>query len=67
MHSQGSNPPTEQHPDRPGANPLFKVANMMFRCGIYRPTLFQGDSQADRITGKVFDIKVMSCMDKTVK
>ena len=67
MHSQGSNPPTEQHPDRPGANPLFTVTNAMFICGIDSPMLFQGDSQAERIAGEVFDDAFLSCVYKTVK
>ena len=39
----------------------------MFICGIYSPTLFQGDSQAKRISGELFDDEFVSCMDKTVK
>ena len=51
----------------PGANQLFTVANEMFKCGINSPALFQEDSQAILIDGKVFDDDFMSCIDKTVK
>ena len=51
----------------PGANPPFMVANMMFICGIDSPTIFQGDSQAKRICGNVFDDDFMSCMYKAGK
>ena len=61
------NPPPAQHPARPGANPLFTVVNAMFIFGINRPTLFQGDSQAKRISSKIFDYDFMSCMDRTIK
>ena len=67
MQAQGSNPPPQQHPARPGANPPFMIANAMFKCGIDIPTIFQGDSQAKRIDGKVFDDDFVSCMDKRVK
>ena len=67
MQPQGENLPPEKHPDRPGANQPFTVANTMFICGINRPTLFQVDSQSKRISGKLFDDEFMSCMDKTVK
>ena len=39
----------------------------MFICRIDSPTLFQGDSQAERISREVFDDVFVSCMDKTVK
>ena len=39
----------------------------MFICGINIQTLFQGESQAKQISGKVFDNEFMSCMDNTVK
>ena len=67
MQSQGENPPPAQHPAMPGANIPFTVANGMFICGINIPTLFQRDSQAKQISGKLFDDDFMSCMDKTVK
>ena len=56
-----------QHTDRTGANPPFTVANSMFICGIDSPTLFQGDLQAERISGKVFDDDFVLCMDRIVK
>ena len=67
MQVQGKNPPPVQHPARLGTNPPFTFANLMFICGINSPTLFQGDLQANRITGKLFDDDFMSCMNKTVK
>ena len=67
MQAQGENPPPAQHLARPGANPPFTVANTMCKSGINIPTLFQGDSQAERISGEVFDDEFMACMDKTVK
>ena len=67
MQEQGENPPTAQHPARPGANPPFTVANVVFICGINIPTLFQGDSQEKRISSELFDDNFMSCMDKIVK
>ena len=39
----------------------------MFICGINIPTLLQGDSQAERVSGKVFDDDFMPCMIKSVK
>ena len=56
-----------QHPARPGANPPFTVANVMFICGISSPTIFQGYSQAEQIYGEVFDDDFISCIDNTVK
>ena len=41
MQAQGENPLPAQHPDRPGANPTFTVANTMFICDIDSPKLFQ--------------------------
>ena len=67
MQPQGANLSPAQHPDRPGAKQLFMVVNTIFICGIESLTLFQGDSQAERIYGKVFDDEFVSCMDKTVK
>ena len=67
MQAQGENPLPAQHSARPGANPPFTFANTMFICGINIPRIFQGDSQAKRISGDVFDDDYMSCMDKTVK
>ena len=55
MQAQGENPSPAQHLVRPGANPPFTVANAMFICGIKSPALFQGDSQAEQVSGKVFD------------
>ena len=40
MQEQGANPLPAQHPNRPGANPPFTVANTIFICGIDSPTLF---------------------------
>ena len=51
----------------PGANTPLTVANETFICGIDIPTLFQGDSQAERISREVFDDDFVSCIDKTVK
>ena len=67
MKSQGAYPPPAQQPARPGTNPPFKVAKEMFICGIDIPTLFQGDSKAEQISGEIFDDEFMSYMDKTVK
>ena len=67
MQAQGANPPPEQYMARPDANPPFTVTNTIFICGNYIPTLFQGNSQAERISGELFDDKFMSCIDKTVK
>ena len=67
IQAQVANPPPAQHPSRSGVNPPFTVANVMFICGINIPTVFQGDSHAERISGKLFDYDFMSCMDKTVK
>ena len=67
MQAQGSNPSPAQHLARPGKNPLSTVANAMFICGIDSPILFQGDSQAEWIPGKVFDNEFVSYMDKIVK
>ena len=66
MKSQEANPPQTQHLARPKANPPFAVANAMFISSINSPTLFQGDSQAERISGEVFDDDFMSCMYKIV-
>ena len=55
MQAQGENLSPAQYLDRPGANPLFMVANTIFICGIDKPTIFQGDSQDERISGEVFD------------
>ena len=44
MQAQVENPPPAQHLARPGANPLFTVAKMMFICVIYIPTLSQEHS-----------------------
>ena len=67
MQAQGANPLPAQHPARPGENTPFMVANAIFICGIYIPTLFKGNSQAKRIAGKLFHYDFVSCMDKTVK
>ena len=67
MKSQGANPLPTQQPDRPVMNPPFTVVNAMFICGNNLPTLFQGDSQAEWISGDVFDDEFMSCINKTVK
>ena len=67
MQSQGAKTLPEKHPARPGTNPPFTVANAMFICGIGSPNIFQADSQAERISGKVFDDEFVSCMDITVK
>ena len=67
MQEQGANPLPAQHPNRPGANPPFTVANTIFICGIDSPTLNQGDSQADHIDSEVFDDDFVSCMDKKIK
>ena len=67
MQAQGTNPSSMQHPERPGSNPLFRVANAIFICAIDIPTIFQGDLQFEQISGKIFDDDFMSCMDKTVK
>ena len=67
MQLQGANPSPAQHQARPGANTPFAVANAMFIYGIDSPTLFQRDSQAEQITGEVFDDYFVSCLDKTVK
>ena len=66
MLAQVGNLPTVQHPARPGSNPPFTVADMMFICGIDIPTLLKSDSQAERIACKIFDDDFISCMDKTV-
>ena len=42
---------TTQHLDRPGTNSLFTVSNVAFICDISSPTLLQGDSHAERISG----------------
>ena len=55
MQAQGENPLPAQHSARPGANPPFTVANEMFIYGINSSTLFQGDLQAERIYGEVFN------------
>ena len=52
---------------RPGTNQLFTVANSVFISSINSPMIFQGDSQSERISGKLFDDKLISYMDKTVK
>ena len=39
----------------------------MFVCGINIPTLCQGDSQDDRVSGELFDYELITCMDETVK
>ena len=67
MQEQGENPPPAQHLARPGTNSQFTVVNAMFICGINSPILFQGDSQAERISGKIFHCDFMSCMDRKVK
>ena len=67
MQAQGANLLTAQHLAMPGANTPLTVANETFICGIDIPTIFQGDSQAERISREVFDDDFVSCMDKTVK
>ena len=67
MQAQGSNSPPSQHPDMPGENPPFTVANAMFICGINSQKIFQGDSQAEQISSEVFDDDFMSCRAKIVK
>ena len=65
--STGSKPTSREYLARPDANTHFTVTNTIFICGNYIPTLFQGNSQAERISGELFDDKFMSCIDKTVK
>ena len=67
MQVQGENPPPTKHQSRPSTNIPFTVADAIFICRISIPALFRGDSQAERISGKVFDDDFMSCMDNTVK
>ena len=67
MQAQGANQLPAQHLARPGAKPSFMVPNAIFICGIVIPTLFQVESQAEQIVGKVFDDYFLSYMDKTIK
>ena len=55
MQVQGEKPSPAQNLARTGANPPFTVVNKMFICGIDSPTIFQGDSQAERVSEKFFD------------
>ena len=67
MRAQETNPYPAQYSARPGANPPFKVAIVMFIFGNDSAPLFQEDSQAKKVASELFDDDFVSCMDKNVK